>query len=205
MPIHPESKHMTRLTTVLSSHHGNVHVYTRRHIRGCQLLSTDDNHCWCPKWIYSKARGGPAKQKAANTGSLAEACLQAQQILRDFDPELRSARETTALAKKFKPDERALNPLAQARIRLVACLAVNPSVSEYAMTDDLKPGPSATFAARRGSLKSFWTTHRERIELEKQRVAALSKTERDIIEAESRQVIQDALGSHPARKQPLIH
>lgn len=76
----------------LTNQFGTVRVYTRRHIHGCRLPSPDHNHCSCPKWIYSKARGGKPVQKTACTPSFAEACGQAQTILRGFDPEISQAR-----------------------------------------------------------------------------------------------------------------
>lgn len=82
----------------LTNQFGTVRVYTRRHINGCQLSTPDHNHCSCPKWIYSKARGGRAAQKTANTPSFAEACGQAQKILRGFDPEISEARAITSPA-----------------------------------------------------------------------------------------------------------
>src|ERR1700681_825266 len=72
----------------LSNRFGTVRVYTRRHINGCTLDTPDHNHCSCPKWIYSKARGGKPAQKTASTPSFAEACELAQKILRGFDPEI---------------------------------------------------------------------------------------------------------------------
>jgi integrase len=81
--------------TVFSSIHGAAHVYTRRHIHGCLLTSPDDNHCSCPKWIYSKPRTGGAAQHAAKTPSFTEACELAQRILKGFDPEIRAARVIT--------------------------------------------------------------------------------------------------------------
>lgn len=86
-------------SAVFPSLHGGVRIYTRHHIHGCTLLSTYDNNCWCPKWIYSKAHGGKAKQQAAGTGSLAEAQELAMKILRDFDPEIRARGEIAVEAK----------------------------------------------------------------------------------------------------------
>jgi hypothetical protein len=79
-----------------TSIHGSVRVYTRRHINGCQLIGADFNHCSCPKWIYSKARGGEPVQRAAGTPSFTEACEEAQRILKGFDPEIARARNLTA-------------------------------------------------------------------------------------------------------------
>ena len=72
----------------LVNQYGTVRVYTRRHIHGCPLATPDHNHCSCPKWIYAKSKSGAPTQKAAGTPSFAEACEQAQKILRGFDPEL---------------------------------------------------------------------------------------------------------------------
>jgi integrase len=82
--------------TVFSSIHGAAHVYTRRHIHGCAHTSPNQNHCSCPKWIYSKPRAGKAAQQAAGTPSFTEACELAQRILKGFDPEIRAAREITS-------------------------------------------------------------------------------------------------------------
>jgi hypothetical protein len=71
---------------VFSTPYGAVRVYTRRHINGCALISTDDNSCLCPKWIYSMPRGGTPSQKAANTPNFTEACGDAQRILEGFAP-----------------------------------------------------------------------------------------------------------------------
>jgi site-specific recombinase XerD len=81
--------------TVFSSQYGAAHVYTRRHIHGCPLLSPNENRCSCPKWIYSKPRQGKAAQQAAGTPSFTEACERAQRILKGFDPEIRAARVIT--------------------------------------------------------------------------------------------------------------
>jgi site-specific recombinase XerD len=82
--------------TIFSSQHGAAHVYTRRHINGCQLTSPNENRCSCPKWIYSKPKTGKAAQQAAGTPSFTEACERAQKILKGFDPEIRAAREITS-------------------------------------------------------------------------------------------------------------
>jgi integrase len=82
----------------LTNQFGTVRVYSRRHINGCTLPTPDHNHCSCPKWIYSKASGGRAAQKTANTPSFAEACGQAQKILRGFDPEISQARSLVSPA-----------------------------------------------------------------------------------------------------------
>jgi len=81
--------------TVFKSIYGTVRVYIRRHLDGCDLSDPNDTHCNCPKWLYSKARGGRAVQKAAGTPSFTEACGQAQRLLKGFDPEIAKAREIT--------------------------------------------------------------------------------------------------------------
>lgn len=77
---------------LFSSIYGSVRVYTRRHINGCPLVGPNFNHCSCPKWVYSKARDGKPRQKAAGTPSFTEACEQAHRILKGFDPEIAHAR-----------------------------------------------------------------------------------------------------------------
>jgi integrase len=81
--------------TAFTSLHGVVIVYTRRHIYGCKFRDPNENRCGCPKWLYSKPRGGKAVQKAAQTCSFTEACGDAQRILKGFDPEIIAAREIT--------------------------------------------------------------------------------------------------------------
>jgi hypothetical protein len=80
----------------LITEYGTVRVYTRRHINDCKFTTPDHNHCTCPKWIYSKPRGGKAIQKSAGTPSFAEACATAQKMSRGFDPEISQARAITA-------------------------------------------------------------------------------------------------------------
>lgn len=92
----PPRAESLRNRTIFSSLHGVAHVYTRRHIHGCTLRSPEQNHCACPKWIYSKARDGKAVQQAARTPSFTEAAELAQKILKGFDPEIRAAREITS-------------------------------------------------------------------------------------------------------------
>ena len=88
----PSTQERTR--AVFSSARGIVRVYTRCHINGCALVSTEDNHCSCPKWIYSKASKGRPTQRAAKTSSFTEAREQAQGILASFAPaEISVARE----------------------------------------------------------------------------------------------------------------
>jgi len=77
--------------TVFSTQYGTVRVYTRRHIRGCPL-APDEQHCSCPKWIYSYPRGGKPRQESAGTPSFTEACEKAQKMLKGFDPEIQAAR-----------------------------------------------------------------------------------------------------------------
>jgi integrase len=79
--------------TVFSSIHGTVRVYTRRHINGCALQSANEQHCRCPKWIYSNPKEGRPQRQAAGTPSFTEACEDAQKLLKGFDPEIRAARE----------------------------------------------------------------------------------------------------------------
>jgi integrase len=81
------------MKTEFTSIHGTVIVYTRRHIGGCKLRDSNENHCSCPKWLYSKPKTGKAAQRSAGTPSFTEASEQAQKILRGFDPEIRAARE----------------------------------------------------------------------------------------------------------------
>ncbi|MGC1452069.1 MAG: tyrosine-type recombinase/integrase [Candidatus Sulfotelmatobacter sp.] len=81
--------------TAYKSLYGKVVVYTRRHINGCKLRDPNETKCTCPKWIYSKPRGGKAVQKAAGTPSYTEACDHARETLRGFDPEIIAAREIT--------------------------------------------------------------------------------------------------------------
>jgi hypothetical protein len=104
-------------------------------------------------------------------------------------------REAVAKMKKFKPDARKLDPLTEARIALAACRkAQDPKTwSDYMLTDELKPGPRDTFDARRASLRSFWRTHKQRIKLEMQRVAALPQVERDAIAPAARREISRLL------------
>ena len=83
---------------VYASQHGSVRVYTRRHINGCLFTLPDQQHCPCPKWIYSKARNGRPARRAATTPSFTEACEQAQKILKGFDPEIAAARKITSPA-----------------------------------------------------------------------------------------------------------
>lgn len=90
--------------------------------------------------------------------------------------------------EKFKPDARGLSALTKARIVLAACLAAE-GLSKYKMTDQLNPGPRETFDKRLDGLKSFWRTNRGRYELEKPRVAAIPKPERDAIAAAAREQI----------------
>jgi hypothetical protein len=78
---------------ILRSIHGTVRVYTPRHINGCPLRDRDANTCSCPKWIYSKGRGGKPVQQSARTPSFAEACEEASRILAGFNPEIAAARE----------------------------------------------------------------------------------------------------------------
>lgn len=75
---------------------GAVRVYTRRHINGCQFTSRDQQHCPCPKWIYSKPKGGKGRRESATTPSFAEACEKARTILRGFNPEEIARRKTNA-------------------------------------------------------------------------------------------------------------
>jgi integrase len=81
---------------VYKNQFGTVRVYTRRHINGCLFTDPDQQHCQCPKWIYSKARGGRHAVKSANTPSFTEACGIAQKILRGFDPEIAFSRKEAA-------------------------------------------------------------------------------------------------------------
>jgi hypothetical protein len=80
---------------VLSNVHGTVRVYTRRHINGCPLREANENHCSCPKWIYSYPAGGRPNRQAAGTPSFPEACELAQKLYKGFDPEIREARAIT--------------------------------------------------------------------------------------------------------------
>ena len=77
------------------SDYGSVAIYTRRHINGCELTDTNDNHCSCPKWLYVKPKEGKAVQKAAETPSFPEACEKARKILDGFHPEIAKARHIT--------------------------------------------------------------------------------------------------------------
>ena len=90
--------------------------------------------------------------------------------------------------EKFKPETRGPSALTKARIELAACLAAE-GLSKYKMTNQLNPGPRETFDKRLDGLKSFWRTNRGRYELEKPRVAAIPKPERDAIAAAARQQI----------------
>jgi len=78
-----------------SSPYGAVRVYTRRHLQGCPLTSSNQNSCRCPKWIYSKPRDGQVTVQAARTSSFTEACEVAQKLLKGFDPEIAEARAIT--------------------------------------------------------------------------------------------------------------
>ena len=79
--------------TIYRSIHGTTVVYTPRHLGECRLRDRNANGCGCPKWIYSKARGGRAVQQSARTPSFAEACALATRILDGFNPEITKARE----------------------------------------------------------------------------------------------------------------
>src|ERR1700733_819900 len=87
-----DRSHIPHEKTVFTNQHGAVRVYVLRHINGC--LSTDPNERWCPcpKHIYFKPRNGKDGRVSAKTPSHAEACEQAQKILRGFDPEIAELR-----------------------------------------------------------------------------------------------------------------
>jgi len=191
---------------------GTVHIYTRRHINGCPLVSTSDNGCSCPKWIYWKPRGGRAMQKAAKTGSFSEALQEAAKI-GDFIPARPLAQSLEDLklietGKKFL-HTRGPGRLATARLRLMACVkADHPELSDtgYEMTDHLNPGPPRAKDARRTSLSQFskWAKT-EPSQVEMRRIQALPKIQRDDIAAEARVVIQNERRSRKPRKSRLFH
>jgi len=80
--------------TIFKSIFGTVIVYTPRHGAPCKLRDRNNNSCGgCPKWLYLKAKGGKAVQRAAGTPNFTEACAEAQRVLRSFDPEIAKARE----------------------------------------------------------------------------------------------------------------
>jgi integrase len=80
---------------VFKTRFGTVRVYTRRHINGCPLQSVNEQHCSCPKWIYCSPKEGQPQRRAIGTPSFTEACEEAQEILRGWDPAIRAAREIT--------------------------------------------------------------------------------------------------------------
>src|ERR1039458_8658628 len=93
----PHKKILISLSrAVYRNQFGPVRVYTRRHINGCTFTDPDQQHCPCPKHIYSKPIAGRINRASANTPSFTEACAKAQQILRGFDPEIAAVRQTAA-------------------------------------------------------------------------------------------------------------
>ena len=72
-------------THVHSSRFGTTRVYVRRHFKGCVFTRSNQLHCACPKWIYSRPRLGEQKMRSAHTPDLIEACQIAQEILQGFD------------------------------------------------------------------------------------------------------------------------
>ena len=77
--------------TKFKTEHGTVIVYTPRHVGGCQLQDRNANLCSCPKWIYSKPKGGKPTQHAAGTPSFTEAIAKAQELLDSFNPKVAAA------------------------------------------------------------------------------------------------------------------
>jgi integrase len=87
-------KRTTRHT--LRTIHGAVAVYTYRHLPPCKLTDLNSTGCKCPKWLYVHPKGGIRKRVAAKTGSFAEACERAKEVLDSFDPKLRELEERRA-------------------------------------------------------------------------------------------------------------
>jgi len=183
---------------VLTSAYGAVRVYTRRHINGCGHVDTNENHCLCPKWIYSKARGGQCRpeQQSAKTPSFAEACELAQKILSSFNPPALQNRQP----EEIGPGQQAEGPrpvsadktkeITRVRITLAACLRLDALIP-YGMTDHLYP-PKPGLAGREktddqnrrfDAVKKFLDRQKSRIELENRRLAALPPWERKAIRA----------------------
>jgi integrase len=94
---------------VYKNQFGLVRVYTRRHINGCGFAHRNQQHCACPKYIYSKSKAKDAQplRQSASTPSFTEACGIAQKILRSFDP---AEIQLAALAAGSKTNEPALGP-----------------------------------------------------------------------------------------------
>jgi hypothetical protein len=150
---------------LLSSLHGTVRVYTRRHINGCSLAGPHNNRCPCPKWIYSKPRGGKALQEAAKTGSFTEACRLAEKILKAMTER---PIEASAVAEVPPPEPakrtrgRKIQKATLERIPLAARLEIE-GLKPYAMTDKLyPPGPGFAALSKQGKAND----HRKRFERE---------------------------------------
>jgi integrase len=89
--------------------HGVVAVYTCRHLPPCKLSHPNSTACACPKWLYIHPAGGERKRVAARTGSFAEACERAQEVLNSFDPNLRElAQRRAAEVQSAQPIESVL-------------------------------------------------------------------------------------------------
>jgi hypothetical protein len=177
---------VTRLN-VLSSSHGSVHVYTRRHINGCTRVDPNDNRCSCPKWIYSKARGGKPSQRAARTPSFIEACSIARKILEGFDREPGTPSEQQPQPQPGRLRGRPIEQITEARITLVGCLRIE-GVKPYSMKNDLYPGRDDR-DLQYDALKKFLQRHRQQIALEEQRLTALPQAARDAAASDARRFI----------------
>ena len=132
--------------------HGRTVVYTRRHINGCKLRDRNANGCACPKWIYSKAKGGKAMQRAAGTPSFTEACEEAQRILKGFDPEIAKARQINEPAPGISIEE--CLALYESSLRLPA-RALNPIYVKNCLSPLKRRKPTQYKRAKNVSLLDF--------------------------------------------------
>lgn len=185
---------------VLASSSGTVRVYTRKHFAPCALTNRNENYCSCPKWIYFRAVNVPAKRQAAKTPHFSEACEIAEAIFRSFKLEIvRAVNKAPAMAPAETPIAtppasppaakshrgREITKSTRARIELVALLELE-GVRPYAMTDRVFPPAGAktkmtTKRKRFERLNDLIELHRNKIDLEKQRVILLRETARNAI------------------------
>jgi hypothetical protein len=185
----------------ISSRWGTVYVYTRRHLDGCRGISRFSCLCPCPKWIYSKPRGGGrARQESAHTSSFAEACEIARKILDGFESQVMTtvsappipepitlpALPEPAKTRHEKPRRRRGRPKADrtiARCDLVARFEL-ASINPWKMIDRVIPAPpgikpknkAADKRRRFDAMMKMIEKNRDYIDVAKQRIVALRET-----------------------------